>query len=402
MPVDRLIAQETGMKLVVPKEIKPDERRVAAVPETCGRFVKAGIDVIVETGAGLESSFRDTDYEAVGARIASDARAAYEQGDLVVKVAPPMFNAALGAHEVDLMREGAVLLGFIYPLSDLDLVSKLMARKITAFAMDCVPRITRAQAMDALSSQTNLAGYKSVLIAGEHLDKIFPMMMTAAGTITPARVFVIGAGVAGLQAIGTARRLGAVVEAYDTRPAVKEQVESLGAKFVELSVKQEDAETAGGYAKQASEEFYRKQREEMARYLANTDAVITTAQVYGKRAPTLITEEMVRQMRPGSVIVDLAAESGGNCELTEAGKSVRKHGVVICGPVNLPSSMPLVASLLYARNIRAFIVDYWKDKEFKIDLNEEVMKGSVITHAGEVMHQLTREAMQSRAGEGSS
>jgi NAD(P) transhydrogenase subunit alpha len=371
------------MRVAVPREIRPGERRVALVPESCRKLVAAGLEVTVETGAGEAAFFPDTAFREAGAGVLSGPEPLLGTADLVVKVQAPTLNEALGTHEVELMREGAMLLCTLVPSRHPDVVEKLAKRRVTAFATDLIPRITRAQAMDTLSSMANIAGYKAVLIAANHLPRYFPMLMTAAGTVFPAKVFVIGAGVAGLQAIATAHRLGAAVEATDTRPVVKEQVESVGAKFVGVEVS-EEAQDASGYAKELSTEFYRKQAELIAERCAAADAVITTALIGGVKAPKLITAEMVKGMKPGSVIVDLAAESGGNCELTQPGRTVVAHGVTIVGPENLPAEVPWHGSTLYSRNLTAFVLAFWKDGAFNLDLQDEIIRGCLVTHAGEV------------------
>ncbi len=371
------------MKIGVVREIRDGERRVALVPESCKKLVQAGIRVALETGAGEAAFFPDRSFVEAGATIEDDAAGLLGSADFVLKVQPPAVNPALGTHEADLMREGAMLLGALLPGRHPDVVEKLAARKISAFATDRIPRISRAQAMDTLSSMANIAGYKAVLIAANALPRYFPMLMTAAGTVLPARVFVIGAGVAGLQAIATAKRLGAAVEATDTRPAVKEQVESLGARFAGVPT-DESAQDAGGYARELSPEFYRKQAALIAERCAAADAVITTALIGGVKAPRLITAEMVRAMKPGSVIVDVAAEGGGNCELTRPGETVAEGGVTICGPLNLPSEVPWHASTLYSRNLTAFVLAFWKDGLFRIDLDDEIIRGALVTHRGEV------------------
>jgi NAD(P) transhydrogenase subunit alpha len=365
----------------VPKETLPGERRVALVPDLVPRLAKAGAEVVVEPGAGAAAGFPDPSYEEKGARLAPDA---FAPADVLLKVGPPT------AEEVGRCREGATLIGLLQPYGNAEGVRALAARRVTAFAMEMMPRITRAQPMDALSAMSTVAGYKAVLIAANHLPRFFPLLMTAAGTLTPARVFVIGAGVAGLQAIGTARRLGALVEAYDTRPVVREQVESLGAKFVELALQTKEAEARTGYAKAQSEEFYRQQQELMAGRVAAADVVITTALVPGKRAPVLIPEEAVRGMRPGSVIVDLAAEQGGNCALTEPGREVVRHGVLISGLVNLPSTVPYHASQMYARTVTSFLLHLLKDGAVRLDLNDELTRGPLLTHQGEVVHEVVK------------
>lgn len=362
----------------VPKETAPDEQRVALVPELVPRLTKAGVEVIVQSGAGESAGFFDAAYEAKGARLEAEV---FDKADVVLKVQPPTID------EINRMNEDSILIGFLQPYTNATAIKALMARKITAFSMELMPRITRAQSMDALSAMSTVAGYKAVLIAASRLPRFFPLLMTAAGTITPARVFVIGAGVAGLQAIGTAKRLGAVVEAYDTRPAVKEQVESLGAKFADLGLAAKDAEDKSGYAKAQSKEFYQKQQEMMSKYVTAADVVIPTALVPGQRAPILITEEMVHGMRAGSVIVDLAAEQGGNCALTEPGQEIVRHGVTIIGPMNLPSTVPFQASEMYARTVTNYLVHLLKDGRPHLDLDDELTRGPLVTHRGEVLHE---------------
>jgi NAD(P) transhydrogenase subunit alpha len=379
------------MKVAVPKETLAGERRVALVPESIKKLVKAGLDVGVERGAGELSFLSDNTYTEAGAQVEADVAALLGAADFVLKVQPPGPRPD-GRHEVDLMKPGAMLLATLLPTRNLDAVRKLAERRITAFSTDCIPRTTRAQTMDTLSSMANIAGYKAVLLAATELAKYFPMFMTAAGTIFAAKVFVIGAGVAGLQAIATARRLGAAVTATDTRRAVGEQIQSLGAKFVGVE-SAEDAQTASGYAKELSQEFYRKQAELIATHCAASDVVITTALIGGVKAPKLITAEMVRKMQPGSVIVDLAAEAGGNCELTRPGETAVESNVKILGPLNLPSSLPRDASTLYARNLTAFVLAFCKDKAFGLDLDDEIQKGALITHAGEVVHGPTKQAL---------
>ena len=375
----------------VPAEITAGERRVAVVPESVARLVKAGIEVHVESGAGGGAFFENAGYEAAGATIVPDAAALLGAADLVLKVQPP------DVREVGLMKPGAMLLSTLTPTRHLEVIRKLVECRITAFSTDCIPRITRAQAMDTLSSMSSIAGYKAVLLAATELGKYFPMFMTAAGTILPARVFIIGAGVAGLQAIATARRLGAAVEATDTRPAVKQEVESLGAKFVGVETS-ENAQDAGGYAKELSQEFYRKQAELIAQRCAASDVVITTALIGGVKAPKLITADTVAAMKPGSVIVDLAAVAGGNCELTRPGETVVVRGVKICAPLNLPSEMPVHGSTLYSRNLTAFVLAFWKDGRFHLDLGDEILKGAAITHNGQVLHGPTRDALGAAEG----
>jgi NAD(P) transhydrogenase subunit alpha len=384
------------MKIGVPKEITPGEHRVALVPESCKKLIAAGIEVVVQAGAGAESYFGDDAYRELGAVIQTDAPALLADADLILKLQPPMAQSS-GGHEVDLMKSGAMLLTTLLPTKNLDAVKRLADKRITAFATDCIPRITRAQSMDTLSSMSNIGGYKAVLMAANELPKYFPMFMTAAGTVLAAKVFVIGAGVAGLQAIATAKRLGAIVEATDTRPVVKEQIESLGAKYVGVDAG-EGAQDAGGYAKELSQDFYRKQGELIGQRCALNDVVITTALIGGVKAPKLITVDMVRGMKPGSVIVDLAAEAGGNCELTKPGETTIQHGVKIIGPTNLPATMPLHASTLYSRNLLTFIMNFWKDKQFMFDLNDDILKGCTITHGGQILHAGALAAMPQGAG----
>jgi H+-translocating NAD(P) transhydrogenase subunit alpha len=371
------------MRIGVVRETAPGERRVALVPETVGRLAKSGNEVIVERGAGEGSSFPDRLYTDAGATI-GDAWAA----DLIVKVARPSDD------ELGRLREGSVLIAFLQPLTNHALVRELAKRRVTALSMDAIPRITRAQPMDALSSQATVAGYKAVLLAAAALPKFFPMLTTAAGTITPAKAFVIGAGVAGLQAIATARRLGAVVEAFDTRPVVKEQVQSLGAKFLEVDLG-ETGEGTGGYAKELSEEAHRKEVQLLAKAVKENDIVITTAAIPGRPAPKLISEEMVRSMRPGSVIVDLAAETGGNTEVTKAGEVIDVNGVRVDGTTNLPSTMPYHASQMYSRNIASLLgLMLTKEGKLNLDMKDDVIKGTVITNDGEIVHEATRKAIE--------
>jgi NAD(P) transhydrogenase subunit alpha len=371
------------MRIGVVRETAPGERRVALVPETVGRLAKSGNEIVVERGAGDASSFPDRMYTDAGATI-GDAWAA----ELVVKVAKPSDD------ELGRIREGAVLIAFLQPLTNHDLVRELARRRVTALSMDAIPRITRAQSMDALSSQATVAGYKAVLLAAVALPRFFPMLTTAAGTIAPAKAFIIGAGVAGLQAIATARRLGAVVEAFDTRPVVKEQVQSLGAKFLEVDLG-ETGEGAGGYAKELSEEAHRKEVELLAKAVKENDIIITTAAIPGRPAPKLITADMVRSMKPGSVIVDLAAETGGNTELTQAGKVIDVDGVRIDGTTNIPSTMPYHASQMYSRNIQSLLgLMLTKEGKLNLDMNDDVIKGTVITKDGDVVHEATKKVLQ--------
>jgi NAD(P) transhydrogenase subunit alpha len=375
------------MKIAVPKEIVAGERRVALTPDAVAALVKAGLEVLVEAGAGGGASHADAAFEKAGARIVSDAATVYAQADVLVKVQKPT------PEEVDRLREGSVLVAFLQALGNADLVQRLAARRITSFGMEGIPRISRAQKMDALSSQANLAGYKAVLIAAGSLPKFFPMLMTAAGTVFAARVLVIGAGVAGLQTIATARRLGAQVWGYDVRAAVKEQIESLGAKFLEFDLGIADAEDKGGYAKALSAEQARKQQEMLAERTKDFDVVVTTALVPGRPAPRLVTKETVAGMRPGSVIVDLAAEAGGNCELTKADEVVVAHGVTIHGPTNLPATMAVHASQLYARNVTELLNEFVKKGVLAVDLEDDVIKGACVTHDGAIVNDAVKAAM---------
>jgi len=377
---------QTASSLIVgvPRETAPGERRVAMTPDTVKRLTASGVVVKVESGAGLASGHNDEAYVAAGATIVADAAEAFN-AQVVIKVQKP------DANEVALLHPGTTIIALLQPMTNVDLVRDLAARDITSFSMDAIPRTTRAQSMDVLSSQATVAGYKAVLMAADTLPKFFPMLTTAAGSIVPAKVLIVGAGVAGLQAIATARRLGAVVEAYDTRPVVKEQVESLGAKFVDIPVDTSDAQTAGGYAKEVSAETLRKQQEVLADHAAKSDVVVTTAAVPGRPAPRLISKETVERMRPGSVIVDLAAETGGNVELTRAGETVEHNGVKIMGQLNLPSTMPVHASQMYAKNIQNLLDLLIKDGKLDPDFEDEIVKGTVITRGGDVVHELTNQ-----------
>ncbi|HHL72110.1 MAG TPA: Re/Si-specific NAD(P)(+) transhydrogenase subunit alpha, partial [Bacteroidetes bacterium] len=369
------------MKIGIPKEITEGETRVALVPSMVSALTKGNHEVLVESGAGAGSSFSDEEYKEAGAAVVKDKAELYKSSDVIIKVQP--LRALSGSkHEIDLLPEGKVLISYLAPFTEKETIKKLAAKKITAFAMEFIPRITRAQSMDSLSSQATVAGYKAVLIASNHLGKFFPLLMTAAGTIPPANVFVLGAGVAGLQAIATARRLGAKVEAFDPRPAVREQVESLGARFVEMELPEEDVETSGGYAKQQSDEFLKKEQEAIAGRIGKVDVVITTAQIFGKTAPVLITEEMVKSMRQGSVIIDLAAETGGNCELTKANETIEKHGVTIYGAVNLPAKLPVHASQMYSKNTTNLFRHLFSAEDQSLDFEDEITSGACITHAG--------------------
>jgi len=365
------------MKIGVPKETAANERRVALTPDVAGRVVKTGMSVVVERGAGEAASFSDDAYGAAGATPVGTAAEIFGQSDIVVKVQPPT------AQEARLCREGSALVALFQPSAEREAVSQLAARNVTAFSLALLPRITRAQPMDVLSSQATVAGYKAVLLAASATGRLFPMLVTAAGTLPPARVLVLGAGVAGLQAIATARRLGAVVTAFDVRAAAKEQVESLGARFLEMQLG-EQAEAAGGYAKQLSEDTHRRELAFIAEHVRDADVVITTAAIPGKRAPVLITADAVRGMKPGAVIVDLAAETGGNCEVTQPGTEVRQGGVLVLGPLNLPSTLPLDASQMYARNVSSFVSQLIRDGKLVVDFEDEIIRETCVTHAGEV------------------
>jgi H+-translocating NAD(P) transhydrogenase subunit alpha len=372
------------MKVSVPKETAERERRVALVPDVVERLGQQQVDVAVEPGAGGAAHHPDSEYEEAGAEVAEGAGLS---GEVVAKVAPP------SSEEIGRLKEGAVLIGFLQPLTATDTVRALAEAGVTSFAMEAIPRITRAQSMDALSSQATVAGYRAALLAAEELGRFLPMLTTAAGTIRPATVMVLGAGVAGLQAIATSRRLGAVVQAFDVRAAVKEQIESLGARFLELDLGLEDAEAAGGYARQLTEEEQQRQRELLADAIAQVDAVISTAAVPGRPAPLLVIEDAVKRMKPGSVIIDLAAETGGNCELTEPGETVVKHDVTIAGPLNLPSAMPDHASQLYARNIQSLLeLMVSEEGALELDFEDEIIAGACITRDGEIVHEGAKQA----------
>jgi NAD(P) transhydrogenase subunit alpha len=370
----------------VPKESAAYEKRVSLVPDATTKL--QGFEVLVEKGAGEGALYPDSAYAERGAKIEVEKNVIYAKANILIKVQPPSVT------EVKLLKEGAVLISFLYPSINLELVRILATRQVSSFAMELIPRISRAQPIDALSSQATISGYKAVLLAADSLPKLFPMLMTAAGTVPPARVLVVGVGVAGLQAIATAKRLGAIVEAYDIRPTVKEQVESLGAKFVELAIETKDAQDAGGYAKVQTTEFYSRQQELLTERAKTSDVIITTALIPGKRAPVLISKEAVLSMKPGSVIVDLAAEQGGNCALTEPGRTVTINGIVIHGPLNLPSSMAPQASALYSRNVTSLLQALIKGTTINIDLNDELIRSPLVTHKGEILHQSTRVALE--------
>lgn len=375
------------------KETFPGERRVALTPHVLPALIKAGLEVLIESGAGTGAGYPDETYVEKGAKIASSRAEVFQKADVIAQVRGYGANPEQGGGDMEHLRKGQVLIAAFEPLTAHDEVKATAGTGATLFALELVPRITRAQSMDILSSMATIAGYKAVLIAADHLPKMFPMMMTAAGTLKPAKVFVIGAGVAGLQAIASSKRLGAQVVGYDIRPAVKEQVESLGAKFVEMELDAGEAEDKGGYAKEMNEDFYRKQRELMARVVSENDVVITTAAVPGKKAPILITAEMVKGMQPGSVIVDLAAERGGNCELTKPGETVAEHGVTILGPVNIPANVPYHASQMFSKNVVTFLLNMVKEGKLELNMEDEVVAESMVTRDGEVFNARVRESM---------
>ncbi|CDM64788.1 Re/Si-specific NAD(P)(+) transhydrogenase subunit alpha [Pyrinomonas methylaliphatogenes] len=377
----------------VVKETFPEERRVALTPNAVTQLKKAALEPLIENGAGAAAGFPDAAYAEAGATLLPAREEIFRRADIIVQVRALGANPDRWSSDLALMREGQTLIALVEPLAAPDPVRAAAERGLTTFALELIPRITRAQTMDVLSSQANLAGYKAVIIAAQLLPKIFPMMMTAAGTITPARLFVIGAGVAGLQAIATARRLGAVVSAYDVRPAVREQIESLGARFVELPLEARDAQDASGYARAMDEEFYRRQAELLGDVIAEQDVVISTAAVPGQRAPLLITRPMVERMAPGSVIVDLAAERGGNCELTRPGEIIQHRGVYISGPLNLPATLPFHASQLFARNVAAFILNLIRNGQIDPTADDQIVAETLVTYAGQVVHQRVRQKL---------
>lgn len=377
----------------VPKEIYPGERRVALTPVVVPMLAKAGLEVVIEAGAGMSAGYPDAQYQEKGAKVVADRTAVFGESDIIVQVLSHGANDKNGDQDLRLMRREQVLIGFMRPLVSAETVQQIAQTGVTAFSVELMPRTTRAQSMDALSSMASIAGYKAVVVVADALPRIFPMMTTAAGTITPSRILVIGAGVAGLQAIASAKRLGAVVSAYDVRPAVKEQVQSLGGRFVELPLETGDAQDARGYAKAQDEAFYAKQRELLGKVIAESDAVITTAVIPGKKAPILVTEQMVKGMPPGSVILDLAAERGGNCELTRPGETVVVHGVTIIGPLNLASGAPYHASQMYARNLTSFLTNLVKDGKVRPPESDEIIRETLLTQGGEVVNVRVREML---------
>ena len=382
------------MIVAIPKETFPGENRVALAPADVAALVKAGVEIAVESGAGVGALHKDEAYISQGAKVEDTRARLLSRADTVLMVRGPGADPDFPQSDLDALRPGAALIGFLEPLAEPEWMKSLAGRNLTLFAMDLIPRVTRAQQMDSLSSMATLAGYKAVLLAAQAAPRMFPLMMTAAGTLTPAKVLVIGAGVAGLQAIATARGLGAVVEAYDLRPAVKEQVESLGARFVELDLKADDAETSGGYASEQSDDFYRLQRELLAAHLAKSDVVITTAAVPGKRAPILISRDIFENLRPGSVVVDLAAEKGGNCSLTKPGEQRVVDGVTVIGPINLPSQVPLHASQMYSKNITTFLRFLLQDGGLNVDTSDEIIQGSLVAHGGRLVNPAVLKALK--------
>ncbi len=379
------------MMVGVPRESFPGERRVALVPAVIPNLSKAGLEVLVESDAGFEAGYTNAEYESKGAKIAASREQVFAQSDIITQVLCYGSNDRTGAADLPLLRKGQLLMGFLRPMGSKETVEAIAATGVTSFSVELMPRTTRAQSMDALSSMATAAGYKAVLIAADTLPRIFPMLTTAAGTITPARVLIIGVGVAGLQAIATAKRLGAVVSAYDVRPAVKEQVQSLGGRFVELPLEVKDAQDAGGYAKAQDEAFYQRQRELLGKVIAESDVVITTAVVPGKKAPVLVTKEMVAGMAPGSVIVDLAAERGGNCELTKCGEKITINGVSIIGLINVASSVPYHASQMYSRNITNFLLNMVKDGKVNLNMQDDIISSTLVTEGGEIVNPRIRE-----------
>jgi NAD(P) transhydrogenase subunit alpha len=384
------------MLAAIPRESFPGEKRVAIVPKDVAALKKAGLELLIESGAGQAALHADADYEAQGARVETDRERLFSEADILLTVRGPGPHHEFPAGDLDAMKPGAAIAGFLDPLDDPAMTKSLAERGLTLLSMELMPRITRAQSMDALSSMATVSGYKAVLLAANAAPRMFPMLMTAAGTITAARVFVLGAGVAGLQAIATAKRLGGVVDGYDVRPAVKEQVESLGARFVVLDVKTEQAETAGGYAKAQSEEFYRRQQQLLGEHLRAMDVIITTAAVPGKKAPVLITEEMVAGLKPGTVVVDLAAERGGNCALTQPGETVDRNGVLILGPVNVPSEVPAHASQLYSKNLSTFIAHLVKDGGLRLEETDDIVSGTLVARGGKVLHPMVLQALEGK------
>ena len=376
------------MKISVPKETIHGETRVAATPQSVKELIKAGYKVNIETGAGTSSFISDDDFKNAGANIVSNTNELYKDSDIIIKVAAPTMD------EIELMPKNSILVSFFQPTIKLEKVKSISSKKITGLSMHLVPRTTLAQKMDALSSQANIAGYKAVLMGSSHMNVYMPLLMTAAGTIRPAKVLILGAGVAGLQAIATAKRLGAQVEAFDVRPEVKEQVESLGAKFVEVSSDSDDGVGEGGYAKETSDEYKQKQQELIKEHISKADMVVTTALIPGRKAPILIGKDVVELMKPGSVIMDLAAENGGNCEVTEKDKIITHNDVIVDGTSNIPATMPVHASELYAKNISALVLYMTKENNLNLDMSDEIISGSSYTHEGKITHEPTRNLLE--------
>jgi H+-translocating NAD(P) transhydrogenase subunit alpha len=375
----------------VPKESYPGERRVALVPAVLPTLIKAGFEVHIQSGAGIEAGYPDSQYSDKGAKLVADRATIFSAADIVAQLLCYGANDLTGKADVPLYRRDQILVGFLRPFGSQEIVQEIARSGVTAFSVELMPRTTRAQSMDALSSMGTVSGYKAVLVAADNHPRIFPMLTTAAGTVTPARVFVIGCGVAGLQALATARRLGAVISAYDLRPAAKEQVQSLGGRFVELPIEAKDAQDARGYARAQDEEFYRRQRELLGKVVQESDVVITAAVIPGKKSPVLVTEDMVKGMAPGSVILDLAAERGGNCDITEAGKTVVKHGVTIIGAVNLANGVPYHASMMYSRNVTSFLTHLIKDQKLNLNLEDEIVRETLLARGGEIVQSRVRE-----------
>ena len=381
------------MIIVTPKEVLPGENRVALAPDVAVKLIKTGFELWIEKDAGLNAGFTNEMYEHSGVKVISDLNELYSNAQIVLKVQRPVDHPELKKNEIDLIKEGTLLITFLYPLFHFELAKKCAEKGINVISMDMIPRTTLAQKMDALSSQANIAGYKSVIMCANELGKIFPLMMTAAGTIQPAKVVIMGAGVAGLQALGTAKRLGAVVEVSDIRSAVKEEVQSLGGKFIEVDTS-EDMQDSGGYAKEASPEFLKKQKELIFKHVTEADIVITTALVPGKKAPILVTEEMVKKMRPGSVVLDMAVEFGGNCEVSEKDKTIKKYGVTIIGESNIPSLVPYNSSEMYSKNLLSLLTHIGKDGKVELNLDDEIVKGSLITYKKEVINPRVKELIK--------
>jgi len=381
----------------IPAESYPQERRVALVPMVIPTLTKAGFEVLVEANAGQHAGYLDSHFTDKGAKIAPDRATVFAKADILIQVLSFGSNDVNGDRDLPLLRKNQILIGFLRPFGTRETLEALAARGVTSFSIELMPRTTRAQSMDALSSMGTICGYKAVLVAADHHPRLFPMMTTAAGTITPARIFVIGCGVAGLQAIATARRLGAVSSAYDMRPAAKEQVQSLGGRFVELPIEANNAQDARGYATAQGEDFYRKQRDLLGKVVQESDVVITAAVIPGKKSPVLVTEDMVKSMAPGSVIVDLASERGGNCEITQPGKTIVAHDVTIIGAINVASGVPYHASQMYARNVTSYLLHLFKEGSVRLDLTDELTRGPLVTHHGEVVHDVVKAALAAEA-----